>query len=409
MKPVIIIAIAFVLLIPINVYADSDFRYDWKETWEKLGEHGITMLKGIVIDSKDNVYVIDSNRLVKLTTDNQREWTVIFEIHPTGELFLNQNDEIILTVSHKEVYELKKYSQSGELVKTWNLNNFENSFENSFAYVDKQENIYLTQWDTIREDSTNIIGVVKKFDSDGNLLKTFENMGLLQQIDDKGNLYTTEKGKVVKYDYAGNKIAEYGKQEFRGGVGTFSQHATSVIVDSNGLIFATGGDYGPINIIDEDGNFAGIGGYGMGDGRYGSPRGIALDSENNAYVTDYSRNKILVYERISLQKTIQSEPEPEPTPEPESKELGIASFVDKSKDPQSYIDRYNSEPGYKKWFHENYPQYDSIQQAVGLELTQKIPDWVKNIFLWYGQDQVSEDELLNAIKYLIKKGILVVN
>jgi len=38
----------------------------------------------------------------------------------------------------------------------------------------------------------------------------------------------------------------------------------------------------------------------------------------------------------------------------------------------------------------------------------KIPDWVKNIFVWYSQDQVSEDELLNAIKYLITEGILVI-
>jgi len=39
---------------------------------------------------------------------------------------------------------------------------------------------------------------------------------------------------------------------------------------------------------------------------------------------------------------------------------------------------------------------------------QKIPDWVKNIFLWYGQDKVSEDELLGAIKYLINEKILIV-
>jgi len=51
---------------------------------------------------------------------------------------------------------------------------------------------------------------------------------------------------------------------------------------------------------------------------------------------------------------------------------GIALFVDKSKDPKSYIDRYNNEPEYKKWFDDNYPQYDSIEQAVGLELTKKI-------------------------------------
>jgi hypothetical protein len=45
----------------------------------------------------------------------------------------------------------------------------------------------------------------------------------------------------------------------------------------------------------------------------------------------------------------------------------IASFVDQTKDPQHYIDRYNNEPTYKKWFDENYSQYSSIYQAVGLE------------------------------------------
>ena len=39
----------------------------------------------------------------------------------------------------------------------------------------------------------------------------------------------------------------------------------------------------------------------------------------------------------------------------------------------------------------------------------KIPLWVKNIFGWYAADQVSEDELLNAIKYLINEGILIVD
>jgi len=62
----------------------------------------------------------------------------------------------------------------------------------------------------------------------------------------------------------------------------------------------------------------------------------------------------------------QTEPEPEPKPS-EPKELGIASFVDESKDPQSYVDRYNSEASYKKWFDDNYSKYDSIYQAVGLE------------------------------------------
>jgi tetratricopeptide (TPR) repeat protein len=47
--------------------------------------------------------------------------------------------------------------------------------------------------------------------------------------------------------------------------------------------------------------------------------------------------------------------------------MDIASFVDQTKDPQHYIDRYNNEPAYKEWFNENYSQYTSIYVAVGLE------------------------------------------
>ncbi len=52
----------------------------------------------------------------------------------------------------------------------------------------------------------------------------------------------------------------------------------------------------------------------------------------------------------------------EPEPEPVSK---IASFVDTTKDPQHYIDRYNNEVAYKEWFDANYPDI-TIEEAVGL-------------------------------------------
>ncbi|MEX1151538.1 MAG: fibronectin type III domain-containing protein [Nitrosopumilaceae archaeon] len=44
----------------------------------------------------------------------------------------------------------------------------------------------------------------------------------------------------------------------------------------------------------------------------------------------------------------------------------ILPFVDPKKDPQSYIDRYNNEAAYKKWFDENFPDY-TIFEAVGVE------------------------------------------
>ncbi|MGD8707235.1 MAG: hypothetical protein PVI88_00955, partial [Nitrosopumilaceae archaeon] len=45
----------------------------------------------------------------------------------------------------------------------------------------------------------------------------------------------------------------------------------------------------------------------------------------------------------------------------------IAPFVDPTQDPQYYVDRYNNEPKYKEWFDENFPEYDSIYEAVGLQ------------------------------------------
>jgi len=56
------------------------------------------------------------------------------------------------------------------------------------------------------------------------------------------------------------------------------------------------------------------------------------------------------------------------------------------------------------------PDKPVILQEQSSEISkQKVPDWVKNIFGWYAQDKVSEDELLGAIKYLIDEGILKVD
>lgn len=36
----------------------------------------------------------------------------------------------------------------------------------------------------------------------------------------------------------------------------------------------------------------------------------------------------------------------------------------------------------------------------------KIPSWVRNDFIWYGQGTISEDDLLGAIKFLVDNGII---
>lgn len=41
-------------------------------------------------------------------------------------------------------------------------------------------------------------------------------------------------------------------------------------------------------------------------------------------------------------------------------------------------------------------------------IQQKIPAWVKNIFIWYGKGSISDDELLGALQFLIQQGIIKV-
>jgi len=51
----------------------------------------------------------------------------------------------------------------------------------------------------------------------------------------------------------------------------------------------------------------------------------------------------------------------------EDTEKPILPFVDPNKDPQYYVDRYNSDASYKEWFDTTYPDY-TIEEGVGLEL-----------------------------------------
>jgi len=90
----------------------------------------------------------------------------------------------------------------------------------------------------------------------------------------------------------------------------------------------------------------------------------------------------------------------------QASEKARPNFVDETKDPQSYVDRYNNEPDYKEWFDENYPDY-TIEEAVGV--TTPIPGWIKNTASWWSEGLISEDEFVKGIEFLVEKRILNVN
>ena len=54
-------------------------------------------------------------------------------------------------------------------------------------------------------------------------------------------------------------------------------------------------------------------------------------------------------------------------------------------------------------------QVEALQVEDSIQSESKIPPWVHDIFVWYADEIISEDELLTAIEYLITQEILNVN
>lgn len=51
----------------------------------------------------------------------------------------------------------------------------------------------------------------------------------------------------------------------------------------------------------------------------------------------------------------------------------------------------------------------SLIPSANYAFGDSIPDWVRNIFIWYGEGQIGEEELLNALQYLINSKIITVS
>jgi len=51
----------------------------------------------------------------------------------------------------------------------------------------------------------------------------------------------------------------------------------------------------------------------------------------------------------------------------------------------------------------------STKMVKYAEAETNIPEWIKNIFIWYGQGTVSESELLQALQYLVENKFLILD
>ena len=50
-----------------------------------------------------------------------------------------------------------------------------------------------------------------------------------------------------------------------------------------------------------------------------------------------------------------------------------------------------------------------VSSSINFANAESVPEWVKNNALWYGQGIISETEFLDAIKFLIDEGVIVLD
>ncbi len=104
-------------------------------------------------------------------------------------------------------------------------------------------------------------------------------------------------------------------------------------------------------------------------------------------------------------------------------ELGTATgstyfTIIKPSDPQGYIKTVEAEisPTLQDNNSTSITETENEQEEIledselisNGEVEPKIPEWVKNIALWYGEGVLSEDEFIDAIRFLIKEGVVIV-
>ena len=85
----------------------------------------------------------------------------------------------------------------------------------------------------------------------------------------------------------------------------------------------------------------------------------------------------------------------------------IPGFPELDKSPQYYINRYDNEEQYRIWFDSQFPS-NSIYGVLGFPDPVRIPDWIKKNAEWWSMGQISDDDFISGIQFMIENHIIII-
>jgi len=88
----------------------------------------------------------------------------------------------------------------------------------------------------------------------------------------------------------------------------------------------------------------------------------------------------------------------------------VSSFPDPAHSPQYYIDRYENEEAFREWFDAQFPQ-KTIYDVVGApeEIRKIVPTWVKQYARWWYEGSIGDAQFADRISELIRQNVIIVD
>lgn len=276
---------------------------------------------------------------------------------PTG-VAVDSKDRII--VADKQINSIQILDKSGKHVKTFGgIGSEDGQLRTPFGVsTDSQDRIIVADTGNNR---------VQIFDSDGNFVKAVGGTGsgdnnfrypadVATDSQDRIWVADAQNNRLAVYDKEGNFVKIVGR--LGGGNAEFN-FPQGIAVDKNDRVLVSDQLNYRAQILDSEGNYIEtIGSQGTDDGRFTVASGITSDLAGNILVADLSNNKVLQW----------------------------GSATDLIDPP-------------------------SMQIEVGPSDTEvkKIPEWINNTMQWYLDGVISEDEMISAIQFLVKEGIIILD
>jgi len=254
--------------------SSGNFITKWGSHGEKEGKFAG---RRVAVDMNDNIYVTSIGNDNIEVFDSEGNFITEWGFHGAGDGQLKdpldiaiEPDGNILIKDYTQY--IKRFTPDGDFISKWYISNeFLSGMYRSLNYiaVDPEGNVYITY----RASSFEL----------------FETVSENQKITHIDFTKWTYFAYILKYNSSGEFIAKLGSHGEEDGKFT---HFGGLTVDSRGYLYVYG-SHNCIQILDSEGNFiTKWGSQGTGDGEFSVPLGIALDREGNVYVADCGNCRI---------------------------------------------------------------------------------------------------------------------